>query len=54
MATIPEEPSMSWSLRLVERVGETNGLSGDICEIAAPTELAMLGLTTVKAKAFRS
>ena len=44
---------MSWSLRLVERVDGCDRRSVDVVdigEIAAPTELAMLGLTTVTAK----
>ncbi|MEE4209797.1 MAG: hypothetical protein V2I43_11075, partial [Parvularcula sp.] len=44
---------MSWSLRLVERVDGGDGRSVDVVdvgEITAPTELAMLGLSTVTAK----
>lgn len=44
---------MSWSLRPVERVDGADGRSVavvDIGKIAAPTELAMLGLITVTAK----
>ena len=44
---------MSWSRRLVERVDGGDGQSVDVVdigEIVAPTELAMLGLTTVRAK----
>jgi hypothetical protein len=44
---------MSWWLRLVERVDGGDGRSVDVVdigEITAPTELAMLGLSTVTAK----
>lgn len=53
MIPIVEEPCMSWSLCLVERVDGCDRRSVDVVdigEIAAPTELAMLGLTTVTAK----
>jgi hypothetical protein len=44
---------MSWSLRLVERVDGEEGRSLDVVdigEIAAPTELSMLGMSTAAAK----
>jgi hypothetical protein len=50
---ILEERCMSWSLRLVKRVDGGDGRSVDVVdigEITGPTELAMLGLTTVTAK----